>query len=126
MCYLMPKIFLPILRRARKSSTAPGLAVFFVCCVGQCVRSDVCFRAGERSSRPLTALGHHALLCLRGFCLAHGSISRSHLDHPVPSLHARATAGAALVPLTPLCDQAAAGSCSKWAENIAYQYHSIS
>lgn len=66
-------------------------------------------RPGREQAGDGMALGHHALLCLGGFCLAHGSISRSHLDHPVPPLHARATAGTALVPLPPLSDKAAAG-----------------
>ena len=60
--------------------------------------------------RPLTALGHHALLCLRRLSLAHGAVRRAHLDHAVPLLHAHPAGGAALVPLAPLGHQAAAGS----------------
>ena len=59
---------------------------------------------------PLTALGHHALLCLRCLSLAHGAVRGAHLDHAMPLLHAHSAGGAALVPLAPLGRQAAAGS----------------
>lgn len=60
--------------------------------------------------RPLTALGHHALLCLGRLSLAHGAVCGAHLDHAVALLHAHPAGGAALVPLAPLGHQAAAGS----------------
>lgn len=58
----------------------------------------------------LTTLRHHALLCLGCLGLAHGAVRRAHLDHAVPLLHAHPAGGAALIPLTPLGHQAAAGS----------------
>lgn len=82
--------------------------------------SETASVAEEVNSQTLTAFRHHAFLCLCSFCLAHRSISRSHLDHSVSSFHSCATASAAFIPLSPFSDKAAARGYSKWIEKILH------
>lgn len=91
---------------ARKGAHIPPCT----CAASTVIPSAEGLRPLPQRPRPLTALGHHALLRLRCLSLAHGAVRGAHLDHAMPLLHAHPAGGAALVPLAPLGRQAAAGS----------------